>query len=80
MSDIAELVPNWYHSSMAMNLRLSAAQAKALKNAAAQDGISMQEAALRAIDNYTNRRSEMLKAAISQVLKEDEALLRRLSD
>lgn len=80
MSDIAELVPNWYHFSMAMNLRLSATQAKALKNAAAQDGISMQEAALRAIDNYTNRRSEMLKAAISQVLKEDEALLRRLAD
>ena len=80
MSNIEKMVPTWYHFEMAMNLRLTAAQSKALKSAAAQDGISMQEAALRAIDNYTNRRSEKLKAAISQVLKEDEQLLRRLAD
>jgi len=47
---VIELVPKWYHLFMAMNLRLSPEQAKALKRAAAEDGISMQEAALRAID------------------------------
>ena len=57
---VIELVPKWYHWFMAMNLRLSPEQAKALKRAAAEDGISMQEAALRAIDAYTSRRRNKL--------------------
>ncbi len=63
---------------MLIKLILNAAQAKALKIAAVQDGISMQEAALRAIDNFTNRRPQRLKAAISQALNEDAELLARL--
>jgi hypothetical protein len=64
---------------MAMTLRLSPEQTAALKAAAAQDGISMQEAALAAIDTYTARRSQRLKDAIHRIATEDAELLRRLA-
>jgi hypothetical protein len=64
---------------MAMNLRLSAAQSKALKKAAEEDGISMQEAALRAIDDYTSRRKKLIKGTIEKIRTEDAELLRRLA-
>lgn len=64
---------------MAMNLRLSEAQTAALRAAAEQDGISMQEAALRAIDAFTSRRADRLAAAIARVASEDAELLERLS-
>jgi hypothetical protein len=64
---------------MAMTLRLSLEQTAALKAAAAQDGISMQEAALAAIDTYTSRRSQRLKDAILRIATEDAELLRRLA-
>lgn len=73
------LVPDWYHLKMAMNLRLSSAQSKALKKAAEEDGISMQEAALRAIDDYTSRRKKLIKGAIEKIRTEDAELLRRLA-
>jgi uncharacterized protein (DUF1778 family) len=64
---------------MAMNLRLSPEQAKALKRAAAEDGISMQEAALRAIDAYTSRRQNKLLKGIEKVKTQDAELLQRLA-
>jgi uncharacterized protein (DUF1778 family) len=64
---------------MAMNLRLSPEQAKALKRAAAEDGISMQEAALRAIDTYTSRRRNKLLKGIEKVKTQDAELLQRLA-
>jgi hypothetical protein len=64
---------------MAMTLRLSPEQTAALKATAAQDGISMQEAALAAIDTYTSRRSQRLKDAILRIATEDAELLRRLA-
>lgn len=64
---------------MAMTLRLSPEQTAALKATAAQDGISMQEAALAAIDTYTSRRSQRLKDAIRRIATEDAELLRRLA-
>ncbi len=73
------LVPWWYHLEMAMNLRLTPEQTAALKKAAAEDGISMQEAALRAIDNYTSRRRQLLLGAIEKIRSEDAELLRRLA-
>ncbi len=73
------MVPVWYHFFMAMNLRLSAEQTEALRKASEQDGISMQEAALAAVDAYISRRSDRLKTAIAQVAKEDAELLERLS-
>ena len=76
---ILDVVPRWYHLAMAMNLRLSLEQTKALKKAAAEDGISMQEAALRAIDAYTSRRREKLLKGIEKIKTQDAELLRRLA-
>ena len=76
---VIDLVPKGYHLFMAMNLRLSPEQAKALKRAAAEDGISMQEAALRAIDAYTSRRRNKLLKGIEKVKTQDAELLRRLA-
>ena len=73
------MVPPWYHFSMAMNLRLSDEQSKALREVAAQEGVSMQEAALTAIDEYIARRGQKMKSAIERVLSEDKELLDRLA-
>lgn len=79
VSEFLYMVPSWYHVHMAMNLRLSQKQSEALRKAAAQDGISMQEAALAAIDTYTSRRNQRLKDAISRIASEDAELLKRLA-
>ena len=76
---VSNLVPKWYHFTVAMNLRLSPEQSEALKKAAAEDGISMQEAALRAIDAYTYRRREKLLKGIEKIKTQDAELLRRLA-
>jgi hypothetical protein len=76
---VSNVVPKWYHFTMAMNLRLSPEQSEALKKAAAEDGISMQEAALRAIDTYTSRRREKLLKGIEKIKTQDAELLRRLA-
>jgi len=76
---VMKMVPQWYHMLMAMNLRLSPKQTEALRKTAAQDGISMQEAALAAIDAYTSRRNQRLKDAISRIATEDAELLKRLA-
>ena len=64
---------------MAMTLRLSEKQSAALKRTADQAGISMQEAALQAVDEYVSRRQKRLSDAISRVKNEDKELLRRLA-
>ena len=64
---------------MAMNLRLSPTQNKALKKVAAQKGISMQEAALKAIDEYISHRTDKLNESIARIKSEDAQLLERLS-
>jgi hypothetical protein len=64
---------------MAMNLRLSPTQNKALKKVAAQKGISMQEAALKAIDEYISHRADKLNESIARIKSEDAQLLDRLS-
>ena len=76
---LTQLVPLWYHFYMAMNLRLSPKQTEELRKSAAQDGISMQEAALAAIDAYTSRRNQRLKEAINRIATEDAELLKRLA-
>ena len=50
-----------------------------MRKTAAQDGISMQEAALAAIDAYTSRRNKRLKDAIIRIATEDAELLKRLA-
>ena len=76
---ISNLVPEWYHLRMAMNLRLSDNQTQALREFAAREGISMQEAALTAIDEYLSQRNKRLKSAIERIKSEDKELLDRLA-
>ena len=64
---------------MAMNLRLTPEQTAGLRAAAEQDGISMQEAALAAVNAYIARRPQRLSDAIARVAAEDAELLDRLS-
>lgn len=64
---------------MAMNLRLSDAEAEALRRKAEQEGRSMQEVARAAIAEYVSNRPARLRAAIHRVRHEDEELLERLS-
>ena len=64
---------------MDMMLELSDQQSAALKRIAEQAGISMQEAALQAIDEYIKGRQMRLSDAISRVKNEDKELLRRLA-
>jgi hypothetical protein len=64
---------------MAMNLRLSDKQSKELRKVAEQRGISMQEAALQAIDEYLSHRAQRLSENIARIKKEDAKLLDRLS-
>ena len=73
------MVPAWYYLKMAMNLRLSKEQSEALKKAATEDGISMQEAALRAIELYSSRRRIILLESIEKIKTEDSELLKRLA-
>ena len=75
----APAVPARYHPSMAMNLRLSDAEAEALRRKAEQEGRSMQEVARAAIAEYVSDRPARLRAAIDRVRREDEELLERLS-
>ena len=73
------MVPQWYHFAMAMNLRLSEQQSKALRKVADQRGISMQEAALQAVDEFIAHRSKKLADDIARIKSEDADLLDRLS-
>jgi len=63
---------------MAMNLRLSDAEAEALRRRAEQEGRSMQEVARAAIAEYVSARPARLRAAIDRVRTEDAELLDRL--
>ena len=65
---------------MDINLKLSPEQGRALKRAAAEDGISMEEAALRAIELYSSRRKSTLLASIEKIKTEDSELLKRLAE
>jgi hypothetical protein len=73
----------WYRSGtvsvVAMNLRLSEAEAEALRRKAADEGRSMQEVARTAIAEYVSDRPQRLRAAIDRVRTEDAELLDRLS-
>lgn len=62
-----------------MNLRLTDAEADALRRKAAQEGRSMQEVARAAIAEHVGDRPGRLLAAIGLVRIEDQELLDRLS-
>jgi predicted transcriptional regulator len=77
--DTHSVVPHWYHTDMAMNLRLSDAESEALRAKADEEGRSMQEVARTAIAQYVSERPQRLRSAIERVRDEDRELLERLA-
>jgi predicted transcriptional regulator len=67
-------------AAMAMTLRLSEEQTAKLRATAEGEGISMQTAALKAIDEFVSRRTQRRDQIIEQIFTEDAALFDRLSD
>jgi len=65
---------------MDITLKLSPEQSRALKKAAAEDGISIEEAALRAIELYSSRRKSTLLDSIKKIKTQDSELLKRLAE
>jgi predicted acetyltransferase len=65
---------------MDINLKLSSEQSRALEKAAAEEGISMEEAALRAIELYSSRRKSTLLESIKKIKTQDSELLKRLAE
>jgi Ribbon-helix-helix protein, copG family len=64
---------------MAMNLRLTEAEAAALRRKAREEGRSMQAVARAAIAQYVSERPARLREAIERVRTEDAELLERLA-
>lgn len=65
---------------MAVTLRLSEEKTAKLRATAEREGISMQAAALKAIDDYVSRRTQRRDEIIEQIFTDDVALFDRLSD
>ena len=65
---------------MNINLKLSREQSRGLEKAATEEGITMEEAALRAIELYSSRRNSTLLASIEKIKTEDSELLKRLAE
>jgi hypothetical protein len=65
---------------MDINLKLSPEQSRALEKAAAEEGISMEEAALRAIELYGSRRKNTLLESIKKIKTQDSELLKWLAE
>lgn len=65
---------------MAMTLRLTEEQTARLREEARREGVSMQTIALRAVDDYINRRAARRAALLAQIVAEDDEVLRRLAD
>ena len=77
---VLKAVPRWHDEAMDINLKLSPEQSRALEKAAAEDGISMEEAALRAIELYSSRRKSTLLESIKKIKTQDSELLKRLAE
>jgi len=73
------LIPQWYHCLVAMTLRLTEDETRALRERAELEDRSMHEVVKSAIDAYLSNRSMRLADAISSVVREDAELLDRLS-
>ena len=65
-----------------MTLRLTEEQDRMLTDLAAREGLSKQEAVIRAIADRSSRlsREERVSAAADEVIKRDSALLARLAE
>ncbi|HPX35115.1 MAG TPA: CopG family transcriptional regulator [Mycobacterium sp.] len=65
--------------STTLDVQLSEDQAAKLRAAADRAGISVEAAALKAIDEYVNRHTRRRDKIIEQVFTEDTELFRRLA-
>jgi hypothetical protein len=65
---------------MNINLKLSPEQSRDLEKAAAEEGITMEEAALRAIEFYSSRIKSTLLESLEKIKTEDSELLKRLAE
>ena len=65
---------------MAMTLRLTEEQTRALRETADREHRSMQEVARSAIDEYVSRRAKRRDEALARIAEEDQQLFGRLSD
>ena len=65
---------------MNINLKLSPEQSRDREKAATEEGISIEEAALRAIEFYSSRRKSTLLESIEKIKTEDSELLKRLAE
>ncbi len=78
--DGAGVIPVGIIAVMAMTLRLTEEQTAKLRATAEREGVSMQAVALRAIDEYVDRRAARREEIIEQIFTEDAELFRRLAD
>lgn len=65
---------------MAMTLRLNDEQHARLREVAEREGISMHEAVVRAVDDYTTRRARRRDELIARMIEEDAGVLERLAN
>ena len=63
---------------MAMTLRLTPAEDKALSEVAAREGISKQDAARQAIRNYTDERTQLFETLVTEGIERYGPVLERL--
>ncbi len=77
---VAGVIPLGIIPVMAMTLRLTEEQTAKLRATAEREGVSMQAVALKAIDEYVDRRMQRRDEIIEQIFTEDAELFRRLAD
>lgn len=65
---------------MAMTLRLTDEQTERLREAAARDGLSMQAAAITAVDDYATDRKARRQEILTEMMRKHGDLLDRLAD
>lgn len=65
---------------MAMTLRLNEDQTAALRETAKREGLSMQAAALKAVEQYVDRRTARRDDLLARIVSDHAGLLKRLAD
>lgn len=72
----------WYHDGMAMTLRLSSETTERLRERARSDGLSMQDVATTAVEQYLDGkdRASVIEEALSDTVSRYANTLRRLGE
>ncbi|GAA2847220.1 hypothetical protein GCM10010472_00110 [Pseudonocardia halophobica] len=76
------MVPKWYRMRMAMNLRLTDEEARALRAQAEAEDRSMQDVARAAVREYIARRdhTKLVSSALDELTPRYRNLLKRLGE